>query len=84
MALSIPVLAELIAAELCPNPDPETGIDPVSKAVDNAAFQAFCEAIAKAVINHLITAGVVNVTVIGTASSTPPAAVTGTGTGTIN
>ncbi len=49
---------------------------------DASKFDALADAIATAVINHIKTAGVVNVTVTGSSASGGP--VTGTGVGTMS
>jgi len=67
MALSAAVLGPLIKAELLARP--------ASKATDNAALTAMCEAIAAAVVTHITTAAVVPS--LGLISGTPGAPVTG-------
>jgi hypothetical protein len=72
MALSASVLSTALRAKLLANA--------ASKAQDNAALTALCDEIAAAVVEHIKTSAVVNVTVATTGSAS---AQTGTGTGTI-
>lgn len=51
MPLSATVLAASVKAKLLANDD--------SKAVDNAALDALCQAVSEAVVEHLTTAAVV-------------------------
>ena len=55
--------------------------NPGAEIVDNAALVADSNAIAAAVVEHLIAAGLVTCTVIGTSATGGP--VTGTATGSI-
>jgi hypothetical protein len=85
MALNPTTLGAAIKAALCPNPDPETGIDPVSLAVDNAQLDAFCAAIASAVVAHIVANAVVSGTIVGvSAPDISGGAVTGTCSGTVS
>lgn len=67
MALSSSALASLMKAELLARP--------ASKATDNAALTAMCEALATAVVTHITTAAVVPA--LGLVSAAPGSPVTG-------
>lgn len=70
MPLSAAVLGPLL----------QSNIDALSNA-QKANRAAVFQAMAAAIITHITTAGVVNVTVVGTSATGGP--VTGTGTGTV-
>lgn len=85
MALSSSVLSGMIRAAICPNPDPETGIDPNSLAVDGPQLTALCDAIASAVVSHIQAAAVVSGEIEGvSAPDISGGAVTGTCSGTVS
>jgi len=85
MALNPTTLGAAIKAALCANPDPETGIDPVSLAVDNDQLDAFCSRLASAVVEHIVANAVVTGTIMGvSAPDVSGGAVTGSCSGTIS
>lgn len=72
MALSAPTLSAAMRAAIL--------AEPTIQAIDGEALTKLCDALAGAVVAHIVAAGTVAVTVVTTC---PAGAGTGSGTGTI-